>query len=378
MQRTSQQEIDCFTTIRDLLDGFKEVKLSADRSRDLMHDITETTATLRSMKIHTADLFNLNNILAYGGFYVTLAAVAFLLPRLLSVQQEDLIRVMMMVLFVTGPLGVLVSGARALSQANAAVHHIALLEQRLDRAAQVSRGGAVAVSTLPRDFTEIQLQEVSFQYVDRDGSATFRVGPLNLAIRREEIVFVMGGNGSGKTTFLKLLTALYCPTTGRLLVDNIPIGEAQLQSYRALFSAIFADFHLFRKLYGLLPVSEAAVEPLLAQFYLEDKMAFATDHFTNLRLSTGQRKRLAMIVVLLEDRPVHIFDEWAADQDPEFRQYFYEQLLPELVARGKSVVAVTHDERYLHVAHRVIKMELGHIASVVSAAQGGEMHSETV
>jgi putative ATP-binding cassette transporter len=366
IQQTSQQEIHCFNIIRDLLDGFKELKLNENRSRDLMEHLTEVTETLRSMKIKTADLFSVNSLVAYGSFYVAIAAVIFLLPKIVAISKEDMIRAAMTVLFVLGPLATLVGGVQALSKCNVAVHNIALLEQRLDRATRGRRDGAVAVLPLPPDFTEIQLQGVSFQYIDEDGSESFRVGPLDLAIKKGEILFVMGGNGSGKTTLLKLLTTLYPLAAGRLVVDNHHIGQARLPSYRGLFAAVFADFHLFAKLYGMYNIPGETVQKLLTQFHLEQKTAFATDHFTNIQLSSGQRKRLAMIVALLEDRPVYIFDEWAADQDPEFRQYFYEQLLPDLVARGKTVIAVMHDERYLHVAHRIVKMELGHIESVIS------------
>jgi putative ATP-binding cassette transporter len=258
-----------------------------------------------------------------------------------------------------------------------AVRNIMLLEQRLDRFAQVTRNGAGVASFVPADFADIRLQGLSFSYVDQDGNELFRVGPLDLDIRRGEILFVMGGNGSGKTTLLKLLTALYYPTAGRLLVDDRPIEGAALRPYHELFSAIFADFHLFPKLYGLSDVTETAVQQLLSRFQLGEKTAFVGDHFTNLQLSTGQRKRLALIVALLEDRPVYIFDEWAADQDPEFRRYFYEQLLPELAARGKTVIAVTHDDRYFHVAHRVVKMELGRIVSVENVAPRGHADAET-
>ena len=336
IQRTSQQEIHSFNTIRDLLDGFKEVKLNDDRSRDLMRDIVESAEILRSMKIATADMFALNYIMAYSVFYITIAAVLFLVPRIVPFQEEDKIRVMMTVLFIIGPLGIVISGLQALAKSNVAVHNIMLLEQRLDRFAQAMRDGAGVVAPVPQTFNEIQMQGLSFAYVDQEGNELFQVGPLDLTIRRGEILFVMGGNGSGKTTFLKLLTALYAPTAGRLLVDNQPIGDAALQSYQARFAAIFADFHLFRKLYGLFNVPRETIQNLLTQFELEQKTALAGDHFTNLQLSTGQRKRLALIAALLEDRPIYIFDEWAADQDPEFRQYFYEELIPAMAAGGKD------------------------------------------
>ena len=375
MLRTTQQEVRSFNTLRDLIEGFKEVRLNDARSRDLMSDVVETAGTLRSMKVMTADMLHVNTTLGYSIFYLTIAAMLFLLPRLAAFSREEMIQVMMTVLFTIGPLGVVISGVQALSKARVAVHNVNLLEQRLDR---FRSDVPTAATSALQDFTTIRMQAVSFDYIDPEGDPIFRVGPLDVTIRRGEIIFVTGGNGSGKSTFLKVLTALYLPSTGMLWVDNRLIGKPELPSYRALFTAIFADFHLLQKLYGLYDVKEETVQNLLRQFSLDHKTAYVRDHFTNLQLSTGQRKRLAMVVALLEERPIYIFDEWAAEQDPEFRQYFYDQLLPELAARGKTVIAVTHDERYFHVAHRMIKMELGRIESDVRPLPNDGMLPETV
>ena len=221
IQRTSQQEIHSFNTIRDLLDGFKEVKLNDDRSRDLMRDIAESAEMLRSMKISTADMFALNYIMAYSVFYITIAAVLFLLPRLVSFREEDMIRVMMTVLFIIGPLGIVISGLQALSKSNVAVHNITLLEQRLGSLHSGHEGWCRrGVTRIARPSTKSRCKGSVFPMSIRTGNELFRVGPLDLAIRRGEILFVMGGNGSGKTTFLKLLTALYAPTAGHILVDQ--------------------------------------------------------------------------------------------------------------------------------------------------------------
>ena len=364
IQKTSDQEVEVFSTIRDLLDGFKEVKLNEHRSRDLMVDTAAEASTLRSLKVKTADMFNVNYIAAYGAFYFVIAAVIFLLPRLITIAPADMLKVMMTVLFIIGPLGTVIIGIQSLSKSNVAVSNMVLLEQRLDRFMQgrPEDGGVPAEAPA---FNEIRMEASTFHYVDRDGNEVFRVGPLDFGFRRGEVVFIMGGNGSGKTTFLKLLTGLYPPDSGRLVLDGAVVGPGGMRAYRALISAIFSDFYLFRKLYGVRNADAEVVQRLLVQFRIQDKTAFAGDRFTNLDLSTGQRKRLAMIVALLEDRPIYVFDEWAADQDPEFRRYFYEELIPDLVARGKTIVAVTHDDRYLHAADRVIKMELGQIVSVV-------------
>jgi putative ATP-binding cassette transporter len=141
-----------------------------------------------------------------------------------------------------------------------------------------------------------------------------------------------------------------------------------VQNYREMFSIIFSDFHLFEKLYGFRDIHQETVNDLLTQLGLANKTALVDGRFTNLDLSTGQRKRLALLVTLLENRPIFVFDEWAAEQDTEFRQYFFEVLLQDLKSRGKTVIAVTHDEQYLSTADRVVTMQAGRIVSVSANA----------
>jgi putative pyoverdin transport system ATP-binding/permease protein len=91
---------------------------------------------------------------------------------------------------------------------------------------------------------------------------------------------------------------------------------------------------------------------------LEQKTGIVGRTFSDVNLSTGQRKRLAMIALVLERRPICIFDEWAADQDVHFRQKFYQVILPWLKSQGKTVIAVTHDERYFDAADQRIHLEV--------------------
>jgi putative ATP-binding cassette transporter len=134
-----------------------------------------------------------------------------------------------------------------------------------------------------------------------------------------------------------------------------------------LFSAIFSDFHLFEKLHGLSAVDPERVNALLRLMEISDKTAFSEGHFTNTHLSTGQRKRLALVVSYLEDKPIYVFDEVAADQDPQFRRYFYETLLPELKSAGKTVVVVSHDDRYFQAGDRVLQMDYGKLVATAVA-----------
>ncbi|MCA9683113.1 MAG: ATP-binding cassette domain-containing protein, partial [Myxococcales bacterium] len=204
----------------------------------------------------------------------------------------------------------------------------------------------------------------SYTYFDRDGNAVFTIGPFDLALPAGKIHFIVGGNGSGKSTLFKALTGLYAANAGELRVDGVVVGRRNLAAYRELISVIFSDFHLFTKLYGLLDVDEAEGRRLLELMQLTDKTRLVDGAFSNRRLSTGQRKRLAMVVALLEDRPVYAFDEWAADQDPEFRQYFYDELIPALTARGKIVIAISHDDRYFRCADQILTLDYGRVRSL--------------
>src|SRR5262249_21350248 len=161
--------------------------------------------------------------------------------------------------------------------------------------------------------------DIEFTYVDKDNNSVFTVGPLSLTVHASETLFIIGGNGSGKSTLLKLLTALYYPQRGTLTVNDRLVHRNTAQRYKELFCIIFSDFHLFDKLYGLRDVQQDIVRDLLRRMGLSTKTDFVDDKFTTLDLSTGQRKRLALLVTLLEDRPIYVFDEWAAEQDPEFR-----------------------------------------------------------
>jgi putative ATP-binding cassette transporter len=179
----------------------------------------------------------------------------------------------------------------------------------------------------------------------------------------------VGGNGSGKSTLAKILTGLYSPTRGRILLDARPVTNANQDLYRSLFAAVFTDFHLFNRVIG--PGKEAAsrllAEEYLARLGLAGKVQInGKSYSTVTALSQGQRKRLALLCAYLEDRPIYVLDEWAADQDPPFKKFFYEVLLTDLKSRGKCVIIITHDDQYFELADRIIKLIDGRIVSDVT------------
>ena len=200
----------------------------------------------------------------------------------------------------------------------------------------------------------------------------FTLGPISLELHPGELVFVIGGNGSGKSTFVKVLAGLYQPAQGNVTLAGTVITDANREWYREHFSVVFSDFHLFNKLLGQ---SDAQAESLALQYlrllHMDQKVTVQERTFSTLDLSQGQRKRLALVTAYLEDRPIYVFDEWAADQDPQYKEIFYKTLLPDLRERGKSVVVITHDDRYFHLGNQVIKLEDGKAVDYLKAEVGG-------
>jgi putative ATP-binding cassette transporter len=212
----------------------------------------------------------------------------------------------------------------------------------------------------PQQSLRIELDGVCYRHSRVDEDGRFLFGPIDLTIDQGEVLFIVGGNGSGKTTLAMLLLGFYRPETGQIKLNGVPLDESNLFFYRQRFSAVFTDFHLFEQLVFL-------DEPELcdrATAYIEAlgmarHVKVSDGRFSTVNLSTGQRKRLALVASYLEDRPVYLFDEWAADQDPAFKRIFYTSLLPELKARGKTVIVITHDDAYFTHADRVIKLDNG-------------------
>ncbi len=363
LDETRIKEGKFFDMINQILDGFKELKVNRKKS-DHYFSVFKTLAEQnKDLKTDVGKKFIVRLIYAQGLFYLLLAVIVFLLPRFESIDSELIIRITAAVLFLIGPTNILLAAVPLFTRASIAIKHLYELEAQLDAVSKRRKMPQPAsVHPIP-SFEFFTLEEVEFSYTDQKGVPAFTVGPVNLTVRQGEILFLIGGNGSGKTTLLKLLTGLYYPDSGTIKVDALTITPARYQAYREQFVTIFNDFHLFDRLYGLDNIEYANILKLLQLMKLEDKTDVVEGTFTNLDLSTGQRKRLSMIVALLEDRPIYVLDEWGADQDPNFRKYYYEELLSELKEQGKTIIAVSHDDRYFHVADRVIKMECGQFVS---------------
>ena len=351
-----------FDRLTDFLDGFKEVRLNSVRSAELFDDASDVSRVAANIKIRTqAETFKMI-VNSQISMYVLLGAVVFVAPTFGdSLGGSSIAKATTALLFVVGACFGLVQSIPILLNANAAANRIAELE-----AALRSAGAAIPADlAIPKRFDKIEMHNITFRYFDKFSDAAFRIGPIDFTLRPGELVFITGGNGSGKSTFLRVLSGLYPPASGDVILDGMRIDGSNRNTYRALMSAIFFDYHLFRRLYGVPQPAPGELEGLLSQFRLADKTGLTAEgEFRTLDLSGGQRRRLALIVSLLEKRPILLLDEWTAEQDPEFRRKFYDELLPDLMRAGGTVVVITHDDRYLDeltLPARRIRMDEGRI-----------------
>jgi len=354
--------------IRTLIDGVKELKMHQPRRRAFDEQLGRADGLVREGQFVADCLLEAAITAGRLSFFVGIGLLLFVWPRFWPVDALTLTGYALTILYLMSPLEQMVAWLPVWSWAATSVAKIERLGLMLEEAA-----GETAELVPVRPWEELTFQGVTHAY-RREGQANgFTLGPLDLTIRAGEIVFVIGGNGSGKTTLAKLLTGLYWPDSGQICLDGRPLAENSREGYRQLFSAVFDDAAVFESLWGL----DAADLDQRAAAYLRelelDKVVTVTGGaFSTTQLSRGQRKRLALLTAYLEDRPVYLFDEWAADQDPVFRRVFYLRVLPELKRRGKTVIAVTHDDRYFACADRVIKLEEGQIVEAFLH----ELHAE--
>lgn len=361
LRRAFGRENDLFDAFTDLLEGGKEVRLNEARNNSLFAEIRSVAGSVADLKTSAGMQFAGQYMFSQALFYLLMASMVFILPRIATVESATVAIIAGAILFIIGPLSSLVAAVPVFSNAGVALSNIIQLEQEISQACKQNFQASEHVRERILSAEEISFRDVLFLHKDSSGECTFRMGPVDFSIRRGETVFIVGGNGSGKSTLLKVITTLYYPEAGTVEVDGQWLEQEEYPAYRSCISAVFSDYHLFSKLYGLENVSEEQVRELLKLMRLEHKTSFHAGRFKTQDLSTGQKKRLALIVALLEDRPIFVLDEWAADQDPEFREFFYTQMLAELKKKGKTLILATHDDRYFHLADRVLRMENGRL-----------------
>lgn len=382
LRGTLEMDDAVYTTIDDLLDGFKEAKLNRAKAAEIIKRIEAISSEASAMRSNTQILLAKNFVFSQSTFYLLLGTMVFVVPSLTSDYSDVVQKSTTAVLFIIGPISGLIGSIPIFANASAAAEAIMTLERQLEtfsgaaqeddktRATRNSASEGTEAEPAPAkvsrfaNFKSLELRKAVFRYASPNGNPEerFSIGPIDLRLDRGEVLFITGGNGSGKSTLLRLLTGLYPLHSGKLLVDGKVLRPEQLQDYRELFAAVFGDFHLFSQLYGVADDALPEADDWIETFEISDKVQLRGHTFSSTNLSTGQRKRLALLAALLEHRPILVLDEWAADQDPMLRRKFYREILQMLRAAGITVIAVTHDNRFFDAADRQLHMEDGVIS----------------
>ena len=348
--------------------GAKELRISRPRRQRMFSErITRTANYIRDTHVRSINIFVIAKSLGSMLFFVVIGLV-------LALQQAQLISdpkvtsgFVLVLLYMKGPLEHLVSTLPIISRAQIAFRRIAELSTQFSSPEPHLLLDAAEVPD--QQIRSLELRDVRFAFPPVDGAAPFTLGPINLRIAQGDILFIVGENGCGKTTLIKLLLGLYQPQSGEIRLNGEAVTDRARDDYRQLFTTVFADYYLFDDLVqGNAGKSLDVATQYLNRLEIAHKVSVKDGAFTTTDLSTGQRKRLALVNAWLEERPVLVFDEWAADQDPAFRRIFYTELLPDLKRLGKTIIVISHDDRYFDIADQLVRMKAGRVLTELQPA----------
>jgi putative ATP-binding cassette transporter len=361
-QKLAREGIDAlFGHFRALTEGVKELKLHQRRRKAFLSDaLLPVAESIRRHHVRSTAYFIAASSWGQTLFFLFTGVALSLLPTSSQISSDVVTACIITILYMMHPLDTIMNSVSYMSRASIALDKVQTLGLSL---------GAQPESTLAAQLPEteynwefLELVGVTHSYHREQENSSFILGPLDLTFIPGELVFITGGNGSGKTTLLKVLTGLYTPEGGEIRFNGDTVTPETVERYRQYFSVVFSDFYLFDSLLGIEEKNlDDRAREYLSLLHLDHTVKIKDGVLSTTALSQGQRKRLGLLVAYLEDRPIYVFDEWAADQDPQFKKVFYYELLPDLKARGKTVIVISHDDRYYDEADRIIKLENGRV-----------------
>jgi len=374
-----EEEDKLFGYFRALTDGIKELKLHRRRRGAFFsRNIESVTAAYQRHNVAAEIRFAAAQSWSHLLYFALIGLILFLAPSLTTLSNRTLTGYVVTTLYLMGPLSGVLSSFSLFGRARVALQKVQELGVSL--AGCSTEDCPEANTEKARHFERLELCGVLHSYHRELEDSNFVLGPVDLSFQPGELVFLVGGNGSGKSTLAKIITGLYLPEAGEIRLDGELVTNRNRDAYRQLFSAVFADFFVFDNLLGLDGADlDSRASGYLEQLHLKHKVRVTNGALSTTAVSQGQRKRLALLTAYLEDRPFYLFDEWASDQDPYFKNVFYTKLLPDLKARGKTVLVITHDDRYFDLADRIIKLDYGKVALPGAVLAGGmERHELAV
>lgn len=356
---------------KGLVEGAKELKLNRAKQQDFLQrqlldqedkviHYEKTGFTIVKLAQNYGDLIS----------YFSMGVIAFIYINYHAISVAELTGVIMVLLYITGPVAAMLNVLPEFARAKVSLNKVQALFNELP-----TESGNKELQEAPK-WQTLSLNNIRYQHLGGNAGKSFSIGPVSAQIKRGEITFIVGGNGSGKSTLSKVLSLHYPATSGDIAFDDIPLTPDNLNSYRQQIACIYSDYYLFKQVHGRFGDEDKLkqqVDALLELLELKGKVQFQDGSFSSLQLSDGQRRRLALLVAFLDDKDLYVFDEWAADQDPHFKKVFYFDILPSLKARGKAVVAISHDDRYFHIADQILMMEDGHLVDSRAVSESLEL-----
>ncbi|MGP4863958.1 cyclic peptide export ABC transporter [Psychrobacter sp. T6-5] len=372
---------------QSIIDGRKELALNHHRAEQIYtHDFLDHAKSYKE-RVIKSDTYHLSAVNWSNIMMFAAIGVIFAVSNYLGISMGIATTFSLTILFMQSPLLHAVGAYPTLQTAQVALDKIQSLELaeyqalfRTDNTSKhwqtisltdvnyryntsnnsVSNDSDNASDSSVSNNSDIDAQTLIAKDSDHSGNI---LKDVNLTLQRGDVVFLIGANGSGKSTLAKIITGIFTPTTGAVTIDKQPVDSQNNADYRQLYSAIFSDQHIFKQLLGRQgqQPDEALVNAWLHKLNLQDKISVADNQLSTDKLSQGQRKRLAMLIAVAEQKDILLLDEWAADQDPAFRRVFYQTLIPELKALGKTLFIISHDDGYFEHADRLLLMKQGRL-----------------
>lgn len=361
-------EDDFMEIYNDLLQGFNKIKMSTKRNDTLNFEYIVKNRNKSFLLNYKSVLASfVNDLLGTYSFYLLIAVILYVLPKFFSVQQSEIPGFITALMFLIAPIGAIMGQMKTITESKIAFKKIEefdefFLQNSIETKFKEYDSNTEEFSC----FDELNFQSVSFNHTNENGEITFQLKTIDLKIGKGEVIFISGGNGSGKSTFINILAGLYIQKSGEIYFNEELITNKNRQTYRNKISFIFSEDYHFSRNYNAFDLKNTNPKLmfLLKEMKLDKVMNFDNNNELVIhKLSSGQQKRLALIFSILEDKEIFIFDEWAAEQDPEFRRYFYTSIIPSLKNKGKTIIAITHDDAYFKYCDRLLKFDYGQIVS---------------
>lgn len=357
-EKTRELERGFMKHFSSILDGFKEINMTPVKGQAIMKNKIRPIAEDSFQNNSSAFVSFLNNqITGQLMFYILIASILLVCSVTMGIDKVVVVNFLFILLYVLGALEGILVLIPSLSQAFVAYKRLNKLKENLQSIVQQKEVVMDSELSSVPIFTNLSGSEIEFSYTSE--SSSFGIGPISFEFDAQDIVFIYGGNGSGKTTFVHAILGLLKPKAGEIKFNGQMLDAGNYSEYRNLFSIVFNDFYLFEEFYGNRNFDRERAKAYLKMFEIDSKVAISETGFSTVDLSTGQRKRLALITALLEDRPIVVLDEWAADQDPHFRKKFYTEILPQLKQEGFTILAITHDDAYYQCCDKLLRMDFG-------------------